>query len=300
MRRLIPFMRPGKDAGKDTGMATALGPAGGADRPANLQPSERALEAGVTRPARKPSLRVLVTGALTAGLFATGVFAYAERSRLSTGFISASAEAGLRLQTIEVQGRAHTPKEVLIAASELTLGQPMLTISLPALHERLATIGWVREVAVERRMPSTIRLILTERVPMALLQTEAGHRVIDEHGDIISGADPAAFGHLTVVAGSSAAPNAAPLLNILRTEPELFAEVWAVTYQSERRWDVHLRNGIRVRLPETDPRTAWSRLAVIDHSKKIIDRDLAVIDMRVPDQMIVEPNIPVRGKGRET
>ena len=103
-----------------------------------------------------------------------------------------------------------------------------------------------------------------------------------------------------MVAGSSAASNVAPLLNILRTEPELFAEVWAVTYQSERRWDVHLRNGIRVRLPETDPRTAWSRLAVIDHSKRIIDRDLAVIDMRVPDQMIVEPNIPVRGKGRET
>ena len=102
-----------------------------------------------------------------------------------------------------------------------------------------------------------------------------------------------------MVAGSSAASNAAPLLNILRTEPELFAEVWAVTYQSERRWDVHLRNGIRVRLPETDPRTAWSRLAVIDHSKRIIDRDLAVIDMRVPDQMIVEPNIPVRGKERD-
>lgn len=187
-----------------------------------------------------------------------------------------------------------------MAVSELTLGQPMLTISLPALHERLSTIGWVKDVAIERRMPSTIRLILTERVPMALLQTEAGHRVIDEDGEIISGADPSAFGHLTVVAGNSAGPNAAPLLNILRTEPELFAEVWAVTYQSERRWDVHLRNGIRVRLPETDPRTAWSRLAIIDHSKRITDRDLAVIDLRVPDQMIVEPNIPVRGRGRET
>ena len=149
-------------------------------------------------------------------------------------------------------------------------------------------------------MPSTIRLLLTERVPMALLQTESGHRVIDENGDIIAGADPSAFGHLTVVAGLEAASNAAPLLNILRTEPELFAEVWAVTFQSERRWDVHLRNGIRVRLPETDPRTAWSKLAMIDHSKRIIDRDLAVIDLRVPDQMIIEPNIPVRGRGRET
>ncbi|MGB2160136.1 MAG: cell division protein FtsQ/DivIB, partial [Candidatus Puniceispirillaceae bacterium] len=181
-----------------------------------------------------------------------------------------------------------------------TLGEPMLTISLPALHERLSTIGWIDEVAIERRMPSTIRIILTERVPMALLQTEAGHRVIDQTGTVISGADPSAFGHLTVVAGTSAALNAGPILNILQTEPELFAEVWAVTYQSERRWDVHLRNGIRVRLPETDPRTAWSKLAIIDHSKHITNRDLAVIDMRVPDQMIVEPNIPVRGQGRNT
>jgi cell division protein FtsQ len=39
---------------------------------------------------------------------------------------------------------------------------------------------------------------------------------------------------------------------------------------------------------------------MIDHSKRITDRDLAVIDMRVPDQMIVEPNIPVRGKGSKT
>ena len=279
MRRLIPFMRPAK----------------GAERA-----SDRKGETGVLKPARRSRFRLILAGAGTAGLIATGIFTYVERQALSHGFIAASADAGLRLQTIEVQGRAHTPKDVLMAASELTLGQPMLTISLPDLHDRLATIGWVREVAIEKRMPSTIRLLLTERVPMALLQTEAGHRVIDEDGDIIAGADPSAFGHLTVVAGIEAASNAAPLLNILRTEPELFAEVWAITFQSERRWDVHLRNGIRVRLPETDPRTAWSKLAIIDHSKRITDRDLAVIDLRVPDQMIVEPNIPVRGRGRET
>jgi len=284
MRRLIPFMRLAGDR------------AGQQDRGA-----EGGALTGVVKPSsRRPSLRSIVTGALVLAAGSAGFVGYVERDTLSVAIITASAEAGLELQTIEVQGRAHTSKDVLMAVSELTLGQPMLTISLPALHDRLSTIGWVKDVAIERRMPSTIRLILTERVPMALLQTEAGHRVIDENGEIISGADPSAFGHLTVVAGNSAGPNAAPLLNILRTEPELFAEVWAVTYQSGRRWDVHLRNGIRVRLPESDPRTAWSRLAVIDHSKHITDRDLAVIDLRVPDQMIVEPNIPVRGRGRET
>lgn len=284
MRRLMPFMRPKTDRADQPDRGSETG----------------ALTGVMARPSRRPSLRSIMTGAMILGGLAAGVVLYIERASLSVAIIDASANSGLHLQTIEVQGRAHTSKDVLMAVSELTLGQPMLTISLPELHDRLSTIGWVKDVAIERRMPSTIRLILTERVPMALLQTEDGHRVIDKDGEIISGADPSAFGHLTVVAGTSAGVNAAPLLNILRTEPELFAEVWAVTYQSERRWDVHLRNGIRVRLPETDPRTAWSRLAIIDHSKQITDRDLAVIDLRVPDQMIVEPNIPVRGRGRET
>ena len=276
MRRLTPFSRPNRDAPRE------------------------APESGVMRRTPRPRLRTLLRGTAAIGLIAAMIVGYAERTRLFDGLVTASVDAGLRLETIEVRGRSHTPKPVIIAASELTLGEPMLTISLPALHERLSTIGWIRTVAVERRMPSTIRVEITERVPMALLQTEDGHRVIDETGTVIAGADPSAFGHLTVVAGSSAARNAAPILNILRTEPELFAEVWAVTFQSERRWDVHLRSGIRVRLPETDPRTAWSQLAIIDHSKQITDRDLAVIDMRVPDQMIVEPNIPVRGQGRTT
>jgi len=276
MRRLNPFRKPADRASRDTA------------------------ENGVVRRQTRPGLRTILRGGMAIGLCAMIAVGYVERAQLTEGIIEASAQAGLRLETIEVRGRSHTPKSVILAASDLTRGEPMLTISLPELHERLSAIGWIDEVAVELRMPSTVRIILTERVPMALLQTDAGHRVIDETGTVIAGADPSTFGHLTVVAGSSAAPNAGPILNILKTEPELFADVWAVTFQSERRWDVHLRNGIRVRLPETDPRTAWSKLAIIDHSKQITNRDLAVIDMRVPDQMIVEPNIPVRGQGRNT
>ena len=276
MRRLIPFLKSPEQSPRE------------------------APEGGVVRRQTRPGLRAILRGSLAIGICAMITVGYVERERFLDGVITASVKSGLRLQTIEVKGRSHTPKSVILAASELALGEPMLTISLAALHERLSTIGWIDEVAVERRMPSTIRIVLTERIPMALLQTEAGHRVIDQTGTIISGADPSVFGHLTVVAGTSAAPNAGPILNILQTEPELFADVWAVTYQSERRWDVHLRNGIRVRLPETDPRTAWSKLAIIDLSKQITNRDLAVIDMRVPDQMIVEPNIPVRGQGRNT
>ena len=57
---------------------------------------------------------------------------------------------------------------------------------------------------------------------------------------------------------------------------------------------------MEIRLPEADPISAWSRLAVIDREKAITNRDLSVIDLRLPKQLIVEPNIPVRGKGSKT
>ena len=223
-----------------------------------------------------------------------------DRERLKRDLMKLTADAGLALEVIQLSGRAHTPKETLLAATNLTIGTPILSIDLQQLHYNISKIGWVADAIVERRLPGIIRISLRERIPIALLQNDGKHKLIDQSGSMIDGADPSHFTHLTVVTGTNAAPHAASILSILKTEPELFSEVWAVSYRSERRWDVHLKNGIKVRLPERDPLSAWSRLAMIERKKGITDRDLSVIDLRVPQQLVVEPNIPVRGKGSKT
>jgi cell division protein FtsQ len=237
--------------------------------------------------------------AAIAGVASFGM-ALADRDQLTDDILAITARAGLTLEQIQVRGRAHTPQDKLVTALGLTVGQPILGIDLVAIHDRIRHIGWVEQATVERRLPGTIHVTIRERVPVALLQTDSDHQLIDQSGTIITGADPREFSHLRVVAGDGAANNAAQILAILKTEPELFAEVWAVSFRAKRRWDVHLKNGIDVRLPETDPINAWSRLAILDRAKQITNRDLAVIDLRVPHQLVVEPNIPVRGQGRKT
>ena len=244
--------------------------------------------------------KMLMLATLGLGLISGGGAIYSERARMIAELHQLGADAGLKLRHIQVRGRSHIAKETLLTALDLHLDAPIFSIDLQDLHNRVSQIGWAKNVIIERRLPSTIHITLDERVPVALLQNDTDHQLIDASGATIEGADPRDFTHLKVVAGYNAAAHAAPILESLKTEPELFSEVWAISFRSERRWDVHLRSGIRVRLPESDPRTAWSRLAMIDHTKRITDRDLAVIDMRVPDQMIVEPNIPVRGTGSKT
>lgn len=267
--------------------------------------ADQAKTTGLRRevPARKtrlPRLKTLFLGFVGLTLAATATLGYMDRELLIDEMLMATGKAGLNLQFIQVRGRAHTPRDILVAATDLRLGDPILGINIDAVHKRISAIGWVEDVIVERRMPSTIRISIRERLPMGLLQTADGHQLIDAHGVIIKNAKASDFTHLPVITGDESAVHADKILSVLKTEPELFAEVWAISYQSGRRWDVHLRNGIEIRLPEAEPRQAWSRLAIMERRKQIINRDLAVIDLRIPEQLIVEPNIPVRGKGKST
>ena len=61
-----------------------------------------------------------------------------------------------------------------------------------------------------------------------------------------------------------------------------------------------MRSGLTIKLPEEDPVLAWSRLAILERDTAITERDLAAIDLRVPGQLVVEPNIPIRGNGSKT
>jgi cell division protein FtsQ len=42
-----------------------------------------------------------------------------------------------------------------------------------------------------------------------------------------------------------------------------------------------------VRLPEADPAAAWAQLARIERQQGLLSRDVLVIDLRLPDRLVV-------------
>ena len=81
-------------------------------------------------------------------------------------------------------------------------------------------------------------------------------------------------------------------------------KVRAAVRVSGRRWTLTLANGIDVQLPEDDPAGAWVRLAEYERQHKVLARDVEVLDLRLPDRLIVrkaaKPRPPKRPKGQET
>ena len=71
-----------------------------------------------------------------------------------------------------------------------------------------------------------------------------------------------------------------------------------------RRWNLRLKGGIDVRLPENNTAAAWTRLAKYEKSHQVLERNIRILDLRIPDRLIVRetPHLPmsVKGRGQET
>ena len=241
----------------------------------------------------------LLTGAVVLG-FATlyGIQALGDGASLRERVGDVAASMGLRVTNVIVEGRSKTPEPMLRAALGIRPGEPILSYSLAEARQRLESIKWVETATVERRLPATIVVRLVERRPFAVWQSEGKFLLVDRDGDIVADSDVAAFsGQLPLVVGPGALAAAAALMDMLATQPDLQKRVVAAVRVGERRWNLRMNNGADVMLPEGAEIQALAKLAELQASHSLLDRPLAVVDLRLPDRLVVRPPL---SPGRRT
>jgi len=233
-------------------------------------------------------------GAVTLGALAGAGYLWrsglvgAEITRAETAFIARSADFGLVVRDVLVDGRQQTPASDVLAALDVQRGQPLLDFAPAAAKARLESLGWVREATVERRFPGTILVRLTERRPLALWQRDGKLTLIDDTGTVITHDNLDRFADLPIVVGDDAPQFAPALIAMLATEPQLKSKVTAAVRVSGRRWNLRLNNAIDIRLPEDHPELAWKRLAELDRNYGLLQRDIIAIDLRMSDRLFVQ------------
>ena len=208
--------------------------------------------------------------------------------------LDGTARLGLVVADIKVEGRETTDRETIVTALGAGPGTPILAMSPRRAKEQLETLPWVRSAVVERRLPDTLYVRLVERKPLALWQHGGKLDLIDHEGAVIPVAHLDRFAKLPMVVGESAASHAADLIDMLAVEPDLAARVSAAIRVGDRRWNLRIDNAIDVLLPGDGAASAWTQLARLERSSAILKRDVQVVDVRLPDRLVlrVNPEVP--------
>ena len=216
--------------------------------------------------------------------------------------IAATTHAGFAVDEVLVRGRRETSTAQLLDAVQLARGDPIFAFDPDEVRTRIEALPWIQSATVSRQLPSTVTVSLVERTPLAIWQRRGRFALIDHGGHVIETPQIERFNDLLVVVGDDAPSHTAELLRTLAAEPQLMMRVKAAVRIGARRWNLRLDNGVDVQLPEDNAEVAWARLAVYERDNGILERDVQMLDLRLPDRVIVrkgreaESDAPVAGR----
>jgi cell division protein FtsQ len=195
--------------------------------------------------------------------------------------------AGFRIVSVALAGQHHISREAVLAAAGVTDTTSLLFLDVEQTRERLKTNPWIADATVLKLYPGELQIGIREREAFALWQKDGRVSVIADDGTVLEPYVAPRLIELPLVVGRGAETRAKEFLALLDRYPDLRASVRATVLVGERRWNLRLKNGVDVRLPEIDIAPALERLVVLDKEKNLTTRDIVAIDLRLPDRVTV-------------
>jgi cell division protein FtsQ len=250
------------------------------------------------QPVRRSSLIRWGRRGLKAAIFLSVVGAAAvawHSGRLQTVYdqiaarsMALSLKAGFRVEQVNLVGRDQTDSKTVLAAAGLKAGDSILAFDPEAARQRIESLPWISSAAVQRHLPDTVTITIAERKPIALWQHNGKITLIDSNGTNLGTVAIESAPTLPLIVGGDAPAHVSELLAALNDHPELAKRVQASSWIGSRRWNLKLDNGIEIRLPETGMPDALQQLADAEASSRVLERDVAAIDLRLAGKMIVQ------------
>jgi cell division protein FtsQ len=195
---------------------------------------------------------------------------------------------GMHIAGLALTGQKQLSRDDVLASAGVTARTSLLFFDVATARARLESNPWISEASVQKLYPDRLQIGVTEREALALWQRDGRIFVISVDGTVLEPFSGQRFTNLPLLVGGGAQKRAKDFLALLDRYPEIRNEVRASVLVAERRWNLRLRSGIDVRLPETDVERALVQLAGLIRNDKLMSRDITAIDLRLPDRVTVQ------------
>lgn len=249
--------------------------------------------------------RVLILRGLAAMLALVVVIGiYQTREAIAAGAVTAAgmlqgefASAGFAVDTIDITGQLLTSETDIYIALAMQPKVSTLTFDAEGARARLAALPAIEDATIRKIYPGKVIVTIDERVPVARWRVGGFTYLVDMQGKQIA-FDSGNYPELPLVVGEGANDDALIMLKAMERYDIVKKDLAALSRIGDRRWDLIYYTGLRVQLPETGVAQALNQLTLYQQQYALLDRDVTLIDLRVPG--LVSYKRAVRGEPVET
>lgn len=200
---------------------------------------------------------------------------------------TAANRAGFRIASVALVGEKQVSRDDILKFAGVTGHSSLLFLDAASARARLKTHPWIADATLLKLYPGRLQIEIKEREAFALWQKDGLVSVIAADGAVLEPFIAPRFASLPLVVGVGAEREATGFLALIARHPQIAQQVEASVLVAERRWNLRLKSGIEVRLPETDVERALQTLVSLDRDKKLLSRDIVSVDLRLADRVSV-------------
>ena len=196
--------------------------------------------------------------------------------------------AGFRITAVAINGRKQLTQDEVLAIGGVNGRSSLLFLDAAVVRDKLKANPWIGDATVQKFYPGQLQIDIVERTAFALWQQDGRLAVISDDGAVLEPYVSRRFLALPLVVGKGADTRARDFLALLARYPQVRAATKAVIFVGERRWNLRLKDGLDIRLPENDVGNALAALSKLDKEDRLFSRDIVAVDMRLPDRLTVQ------------
>ena len=200
---------------------------------------------------------------------------------------AAANRLGFRISEIALVGERELDRNEILVLAGITDRSSLLFLDPARTRARLMMNPWIADATVFKLYPDRLRIEIKERKPFALWQKDGRISLIAADGVVLETAVPSRFSALPRVVGKGAEQAAQDFLALIDRFPVIARLTEASVLVAERRWNLRLKDGVEIMLPENETEQALRILVDLDRSAKILSRDIVAVDLRLPDRVTV-------------
>ena len=194
---------------------------------------------------------------------------------------------GFGVKVVTISGIARLDEREVLALAGVSPNSSVLFFDVDAARARLMKAPLVQSAGVRKLYPNRLVIDIVERGPVALWQHDGDVSIVAADGAALDALKDARLDDLPFVVGKGANKRLKEYLGLIDAAAELAPKIEAGVFVSERRWNLHMKTGVDVKLPEDDPAAAVTTLVKLERSSRILERDILAIDLRVPQRAFV-------------
>ncbi len=196
--------------------------------------------------------------------------------------------AGFRITSVAINGRKQLTQDEVLAIGGVNGRSSLLFLDAESVRGKLKANPWIGEATVLKLYPGQLQIDIVERSAFALWQQDGRLSVIADDGAVLEPYVSRRFVSLPLVVGKGAETRAKDFLALLARYPQVRSVTKAAVFVGERRWNLRLKDGLEIRLPENDVGNALAALSTLDKEDRLFSRDIVAVDMRLPDRLTVQ------------